>query len=195
RFRQMLQCFRRDWPHSAGKGVAVKGPAFMLVRQQMPSSAGRNALSNVIDIFTDARRFQLLIDAVTDYAIYMIDPKGVVISWNSGAQRFKGYAAEEVLGSNFSRFYTEADRAASLPQRMLQTAEKEGRCEAEGWRVRKDGTRFWASVVVDPIRDKDGNLLGFAKITRDISEKREAQEALEQTRAALFQAQKMEAIG
>lgn len=144
---------------------------------------------------SDSRRFQLLIDAVTDYAIYMLDPKGIVGSWNSGAQRFKGYAADEIIGQNFSRFYTEADRAAGLPQRMLQRAEQEGRCEAEGWRVRKDGARFWASVVIDAIRDDSGKLLGFAKVTRDITEKRQAQEALEQTRAALFQAQKMEAIG
>ncbi len=147
------------------------------------------------DALSDTRRFQLLIDAVTDYAIYMLDPNGIVSSWNSGAQRFKGYTEKEILGSSFSRFYTEADRAAGLPQRMLQTAEQEGRCEAEGWRVRKDGTRFWAHVIIDAIRDEKGKLIGFAKVTRDITDKREAQEALEQTRAALFQAQKMEAIG
>src|SRR3546814_18596579 len=101
----------------------------------------------------------------------MLDPKGVVISWNSGAQRFKGYTADEVLGSNFSRFYTEADRAAGLPQRMLQTAEKESRCEAEGRRVRKDGVRYWDSVVVDASRDENSTRIGFAQITRDKTEK------------------------
>ena len=93
---------------------------------------------------TQEGRFQLLVDAVTDYAIYMLDPTGIVASWNPGAQRFKGYAASEIIGEHFSRFYTEEDRASGLPQRALETAAREGKFEAEGWRVRKDGTRFWA---------------------------------------------------
>jgi PAS domain S-box-containing protein len=149
----------------------------------------------LIDIVSDAKRFELLIGAVTDYAIYMLDPNGIVTSWNSGAQRFKGYKASEIIGQHFSRFYTDADRAEGQPERMLQIAAEEGRYEAEGWRVRQDGSLFWASVVIDAIRAEDGTLLGFAKITRDITEKKQAQETLEQTRAALFQAQKMEAIG
>jgi PAS domain S-box-containing protein len=140
-------------------------------------------------------RFRLLVQGVTDYAIYMLDPEGRVASWNPGAQRFKGYTEQEILGEHFSRFYTEEDKATRLPWRALETALREGRFEQEGWRVRKDGTRMWAHVVIDPIRDENGALVGFAKITRDVTEKKEAQEALEKTRAALFQAQKMETVG
>jgi PAS domain S-box-containing protein len=118
-----------------------------------------------------------------------------VTTWNRGAERMKGYLADEIIGQHFSRFYTEEDRAAGLPQRALRTATETGRFEHEGWRVRKDGTRFWASVVIDPIRDAQGELVGFAKITRDMTEKKVAQDALEATRAALAQSQKMEAIG
>ena len=124
------------------------------------------------------RRFRLLIEGVVDYALYMLDPSGVVASWNQGAQRMKGYAAGEIVGQHFSRFYTHEDRAAGLPARVLETAAREGRFEAEGWRLRKDGSRFWASVVVDAIRGNDGRLEGFAKITRDITERRAAQQAL-----------------
>ncbi|HYE51803.1 MAG TPA: PAS domain S-box protein, partial [Azospirillaceae bacterium] len=140
-------------------------------------------------------RFRLLVQGVTDYAIYMLDPDGTVTNWNSGAQRLKGYTEEEIVGRHFSTFYTEEDRAAGIPDRGLRTARREGRFETEGWRIRKDGTRFFASVVIDPIHDEMGELVGFAKITRDITERRSAQEALEQARAALFQSQKMEAIG
>ena len=141
------------------------------------------------------RQFRLLVQSVSDYAIYMIDPNGLVTNWNAGAQRIKGYAADEIVGKHFSQFYLPEDRDRGDPQRGLEAALREGRFEKEGWRVRKDGTPFWANVVIDPIRDPDGTLLGFAKITRDISERRENQIALEQTREALFQAQKMEAIG
>ncbi|BBU33305.1 hypothetical protein BTHE68_70390 (plasmid) [Burkholderia sp. THE68] len=125
----------------------------------------------------------------------MLSPEGRVTNWNHGARRIKGYTAEEIVGAHFSRFYTAEDAAAGLPERALETAEREGRFESEGWRVRRDGTRFWAHVIVDAIRDETGSLIGFAKITRDVTEKREADQLLEQTRAALFQAQKMEAIG
>ncbi|MGK6354061.1 PAS domain S-box protein [Sphingomonas sp. DT-207] len=138
---------------------------------------------------------ELLVQSVTDYAIYMLDPSGLVASWNPGARRFKGYAPEEIIGQHFSRFYTDEDRAADIPRIALETADREGKFEAEGWRVRKDGTRFWASVVIDPIRDPAGKLIGFAKITRDLTERREAQLALEQARESFFQAQKMEAVG
>ena len=123
-------------------------------------------------------RYRILVEAVTDYAIYMLDPAGTIGSWNRGAERFKGYTALEVLGTNFSRFYTDADRARGLPAFALGTAAREGRFESEGWRVRKDGTTFWASVVIDAIYGTDGELLGFAKITRDLSERREAENAL-----------------
>jgi len=128
----------------------------------------------------DARRVQLLLDAVKDYAIYLLDPEGYVATWNTGAQRFKGYTAQEIIGEHFSRFYTPEDRANGLPARALRTAVEEGKFESEGWRVRKDGTRFWTSVVIDPVFDSDGSLLGFAKITRDISDKRDTQLALQQ---------------
>src|ERR1700760_51153 len=96
--------------------------------------------------------FRLLVEAVADYAIYMLDPAGVVASWNPGAQRFKGYTADEIIGSHFSKFYTEEDKAVGAPQRNLDTAAREGRFESEGWRVRKDGGHFWTHVVIDPIR-------------------------------------------
>jgi PAS domain S-box-containing protein len=140
-------------------------------------------------------RFRLLVQGVTDYAIFMLDPDGVVTNWNSGAARIKGYTEAEIVGQHFSRFYSEEDRAAGVPVRALETARREGRFDAEGWRVRKDGTRFWASVVIDAIRDDTGQLIGFAKVTRDITERQKTQEALEQARASLFQAQKMEALG
>jgi PAS domain S-box-containing protein len=142
-----------------------------------------------------AHQFQTLIDGVTDYALYMVDPNGLVINWNSGAQRIKGYTADEIVGQHFSRFYTESDRAAGVPTRALQTAAQEGRFEAEGWRVRKDGGLFWANAILDRIQDDDGNLVGFAKITRDITERRQAQIALQEAQAQRAQAQKMEALG
>jgi hypothetical protein len=126
-------------------------------------------------------RFRLLIDAVIDYAIYMIDPDGIISSWNAGARRFKGYEEAEILGQHFSRFYTEEDRLAGLPQRALDTAIREGRFEGEGWRVRKDGTHFWSHVVIDPIIDPSGKLLGFAKITRDLTDRKMAEEILKQS--------------
>ncbi|MET0776146.1 MAG: PAS domain S-box protein [Pseudomonas mandelii] len=126
-------------------------------------------------------RFRLLIDAVVDYAIYMIDPEGIITSWNAGAKRFKGYEEKEILGHHFSRFYTEEDRSAGLPQRALDTAIREGRFEGEGWRVRKDGTHFWCHVVIDPIFDPTGKLLGFAKITRDLTDRKMAEEILKQS--------------
>ncbi|MDB5997977.1 MAG: hybrid sensor histidine kinase/response regulator [Pseudomonas sp.] len=126
-------------------------------------------------------RFRLLIDAVIDYAIYMIDPDGIITSWNAGAKRFKGYEEAEILGHHFSRFYTDEDRRDGLPQRALDTAIREGRFEGEGWRVRKDGTNFWCHVVIDPISDPSGTLLGFAKITRDLTDRKMAEETLKQS--------------
>ena len=139
--------------------------------------------------------FRLLVEGVTDYAIFMLDPAGIVTNWNTGASRLKGYTAEEIVGQHFSRFYTPEDVETGRPVRALETAREEGRYESEGWRVRKDGGRFWASVVIDAIRDQSGTLLGFAKITRDITERRDAQRKLEEAREQLFQAQKIEALG
>ena len=141
------------------------------------------------------QRFRMLVQGVTDYAIYMLSPIGVITNWNAGARRIKGYEQDEVIGTHFSRFYTEEDQAAGMPTRALQQAADHGRFEAEGWRVRKDGSRFWAHVVIDPIRDDAETLVGFAKITRDITERKNAAAALDEAREALFHAQKMEAIG
>ncbi|MGB7973958.1 MAG: PAS domain S-box protein [Roseiarcus sp.] len=140
------------------------------------------------------RRFRLLVQSVTDYAIYMLDPQGRITNWNTGAQRIKGYTAAEIVGEHFSRFYTPEDIANGVPGRALETALREGRFEAEAWRVRKDGSRFWANVVIDPILE-DGKLLGFAKVTRDLTERRKGEIELEQSREQLLQSQKMEAVG
>jgi PAS domain S-box-containing protein len=140
------------------------------------------------------RRFRLLVEGVTDYAIFMLDPEGHVTNWNSGAEHIKGYTASEIVGQHFSQFYTPKDVDAGLPANSLDKARREGRYEAEGWRRRKDGSLFWAGVVVDAIYDH-GKLVGFAKITRDLTERRETQMQLEESREQLFQSQKMEAIG
>ena len=108
-----------------------------------------------------------------DYAIYMLDLEGRVVSWNSGAVRLKGYTAHEIIGQSFSRFYTPEDVQAGVPEKALRIARETGRFHAEGWRVRKDGTRFWASVVIDAVHDEHGELIGFAKVTRDITERLE----------------------
>jgi PAS domain S-box-containing protein len=141
------------------------------------------------------RNFRLLIQSVTDYAIYMLDPTGTVASWNPGASRIKGYSAHEIVGRNYAEFFTPEDRHAGVPERALRIAGEQGRYESEGWRLRKDGTRFWAFAVLDAVRDETGRLLGFAKITRDMTERREAQLQLERAQQQLAQAQKMEAIG
>ncbi len=141
-----------------------------------------------LELRQSEERFRLLVQSVTDYAIFMLSPEGRVSSWNPGAERFKGYSADEIIGEHFSRFYTEEDRAAGIPDKALETARREGRFEAEGWRVRKDGSRFLASVIIDPIHNDDGELIGFAKVTRDLTEKRAIEEQLRQS-------QKMEAVG
>jgi PAS domain S-box-containing protein len=146
------------------------------------------------DLFESERSFRLLVEGVADYALFMLDPTGIVTSWNIGAQRIKGYSPAEILGQHFSRFYTETDRANGKPARALGTARQTGRYEEDGWRVRKDGTFFWASVVIDPIYE-DSELVGFAKITRDMTERREAQLKLEQMQKHLAEAQKLDALG
>lgn len=146
-------------------------------------------------LYASEEKFRILVQGVIDYAIYMLSPQGEITNWNEGAKRIKGYVAPEVIGTHFSRFYTEEDRNSGLPDKALRLATEEGRYESEGWRVRKDGTRFWAHVVIDPIKSDMGELLGFAKITRDITERRESAIALQKAQDALFQSQKMEAIG
>ena len=140
-------------------------------------------------------QFRLLIQSVTDYAIYMLSPEGIITNWNAGAERIKGYAPQEIIGQHFSKFYSPEDVAAGLPQVGLATAMRAGRFEKEGWRYRKDGSKFWANVVIDAIRAPDGELIGYAKITRDMTEPKQAQEQLERAREAMAQSQKMDAIG
>jgi PAS domain S-box-containing protein len=142
------------------------------------------------------RGFRLLVQGVSDYAIYGLDPAGRVVSWNPGAERIKGYRADEVVGRHFARFYTPEDVAAGLPERGLATAAREGRYESEGWRLRKDGSRFWAAVVIDAIRDDNGMLIGFAKTARDITQRKEAEEMLRRSQAAYFaEAQRLSQTG
>ena len=121
-------------------------------------------------------RYRLLVERVKDYAIFMLDPSGRVVSWNSGAERIKGYQADEIIGQSFSRFYPDEDIGRGRPQRLLKTAAAEGQVEDEGWRVRKDGSRFWADIVITALRDEDGNLRGFSKVTRDITDRKRAEE-------------------
>jgi PAS domain S-box-containing protein len=144
--------------------------------------------SNSVKLEESERRFRLLVEGVNDYAIFMLDLNGYVINWNPGAQRIKGYTRGEIIGQHFSRFYTEEERGKRVPWKALETAAATGKFETEGWRVRKDGTQFWASVVINAIRDESGEVLGFAKVTRDLTERRAAEERLHQS-------QKMEATG
>ena len=146
------------------------------------------------DLFESERNFRLLVEGVADYALYMLDPTGVVTSWNIGGQRIKGYSPAEIIGQHFSCFYTEVDRANGKPLRALRIAREQGRYEEEGWRIRKGGTFFWASVIIDPIYE-DGNLVGFAKVTRDITERHEAQLQLEKMHRQLAESQKLDALG
>ena len=139
-------------------------------------------------------QYKLMLDAVADHAIYMLDPDGAIVSWNRGAERLKGYKSTEILGRNFEIFYTPEDRAAETPKRALQTAATAGRFASEGWRLRSDGTRFWASVVIDPIHDH-GTLLGFAKVTRDVSRHRDSELALQKALERLTLAADSGAIG
>jgi PAS domain S-box-containing protein len=162
---------------------------FAIARDVSADARDRDALAS------SERQFRLLVAGVVDYALFMLTPDGIVASWNAGAEHIKGYAAPEILGRHFSQFYTETDRAAGVPDRALATAKATGRYEAEGWRVRKDGTLFWANVVIDAVRDETGELVGLAKITRDMTERRNAQLALQRARDRLAHSQKLEAIG
>ncbi len=164
----------------------------------VPRGLGRNHTvleERTNDLLNDeSRQFSLLLNSVTDYAIYMLDTEGVIRTWNAGGRRIKGYSPREVIGSNFARFYLPEDVEAGLPERNLRTAAQEGRFVGEGWRVRKDGSCFRASVVIDPIR-VDGELIGYAKVTRDVTERHVTQQRLQEAQANLLQAQKLEAIG
>ncbi len=193
---------------AAGRAAILNGSAHIKTAGQPDPHAGAAPLTagpgepsaitkeeRFLASLTEDGRYRLLIDAITDYAIYMLHLDGQVSSWNVGAQRLKGYEASEIIGHHFSRFYTPEERMAGLPAHALSVARSQGRYAAEGWRVRKDGTRFWAAVVIDAIRTPEGEMVGYAKITRDLTEKHEAETALNRAREALFQSQKLEAIG
>lgn len=153
----------------------------------------RNAALSKVE--ASEKLFQTLVHGVTDYALYMLSPTGVVENWNIGGQRIKGYLPHEIIGQHFSRFYTPEDRANDKPARALQIAVDTGHYEEDGWRVRKDGSYFWASVVIDPIFANDGSLIGFAKITRDITERKNAQDEIARVQQQLAEAQKLDALG
>ncbi len=185
RFRHKDGSYRWiDWTMTADDGLI-----YVAGRHVTTEKEAIEALSQ------SERQFRSLVDGVIDYAFIMLTPEGIVSSWNAGAQRIKGYSADEIMGRHFSEFYTETDRARGLPSRALAIAAATGKFEAEAWRVRKDGSQFWANVVIDAIHDEKGRLIGFAKITRDATERRNAQEALERAQQQLAQSQKMEALG
>jgi PAS domain S-box-containing protein len=191
-------------------GEAVIG-AFVLIRREVnpftqkqielvESFAAQAAIAfENARLLTELRqsleRYRLLVERVTDYAIFMLSAEGVVTTWNVGAERILGYRPEEIIGRHFSVFHTEEDRAKDSPAAALQAAHRDGKHECEHLHVRKDGSRLWAHVVMDPLRDEDGRLLGFAKIIRDVTERHLAQAELDRTRAALAQSQKMDAVG
>lgn len=180
--------------YSALAGVAI---ALLILLAELASNlfGFREARASSAALHSRDEQFRLLVEGVGDYAIYMLDTQGRVSSWNLGAQRIKGYSAEEIIGEPYSRFFTEEDRHAGVPQRILTAAARDGRFETEAWRVRKDGTRFYVSAVLTALHDTSGQLIGFAKVTRDVTERLQQQQALEQAHAALAQSQKIEALG
>ena len=133
--------------------------------------------ATVRDAARRARELGLLIDTVIDYAIFLLDTEGHVTSWNRGAERIKGYTPDEIIGEHFRRFYPEEDRTLGLPEHELEVAAREGRFEQEGWRLRRDGSRLWANVVITAIRDETGELIGYGKVTRDLTARRLAEES------------------
>ncbi len=183
----------RFWTHVVIDPVIGEGGAVIGYAKITRDISDRRLVDEAL--VASEQRFRLLVQGVHDYAIYMLDPGGHVSNWNAGAEAIKGYTADEIVGQHFTRFAPEEDRAAGAPARALATAIAKGKFEGEAQRVRKNGERFWANVVIDPIYDDHGDLVGFAKVTRDVTERRRAQEELERSREALVQAQKMEAIG
>ena len=177
------------------RALALPTPAqFQRVTDQLHAETQQRAAA-IDRVRQTEEAYRQVVDGLTDYAICMLDQEGRVTTWNDGAQRVTGYSADEIVGQSIARFYLEAERTAGVPLQALATARSTGRYAAEGWRLRKDGTRFWAAVTINPLRDPSGALIGYAKITHDVTERRQAEEALEETRAALAQAQKLDAIG
>ncbi len=189
---QMVNRFRHkdgSWRWLAWTMAADAGRIYVIGRHITAEKEAEEALR------ASDMRFRLIVDNVRDYAIYMLDPDGLVSSWNAGAERVKGYREDEIIGKHLSQFYPEEDRTAGVPQRALAQAAGGSTFKAEGWRVRKDGSRFWASVALSAIRDEQGTLLGFAKVTQDITERRQAQEVLKRAQERLAQSQKLEMLG
>jgi PAS domain S-box-containing protein len=147
------------------------------------------------ELYRSESQFRTFVNGVTDYALYMLDPTGIVTNWNAGGEKIKGYSAKEIVGQHFSKFYTPTDRASNKPANALRIALETGHYEEDGRRVRKDGSYFWASVVIDPIRNEAGELIGYAKITRDITERKEAQDKLMELQKQLAESQKLDALG
>jgi PAS domain S-box-containing protein len=162
-----------DDPRSGEPSGAPRQP---LAERDAASFAGDSALTGTVS--QAAGLYQLLVESVRDYAIFALNPEGVIMSWNAGAERIKGYTASEIVGRHFSVFYKPEDLAIDKPGLELRIATREGRAEDEGWRVRKDGSQFWASVVITALRDAEGRLVGFAKVTRDLSSRQRAEESL-----------------
>jgi len=184
----------------ANLAVWVAGTTFLILLGTLAAAMldrrlAQRAQNEAAALRQSEERFHLLVKSVTDHAIYMLDPEGRVANWNAGAERIKGYGEHEIVGRSFFEFYTPEDRQAGKPVRALETAVRVGRFEEEGWRLRKDGSRFWANDIIEPIRDDQARLIGFATITRDITERMRTQEALDQARETLFQAQKLDAVG
>ncbi len=166
--------------------------------QETPSELGREIAERKRAEDTQdlsEQRFRLLVDSVRDYAIFMLSPEGMVVSWNAGAERIQGYTAEEILGRSFTTLHTPEDIEAGKPQELLQAASREGRVEVEAWRLRKDGTRLWCNVVLTALRHADGRLVGYAKVTRDLSERRKLEEERGRLQTSMLQGQKLQAIG
>jgi PAS domain S-box-containing protein len=189
--------FDRDHARALTELAAFVGIALRMLRgeQRLQQTLEAREKAAGATLGNSEEQFRRLVQGVTDYSIFMLDLDGRVASWNAGAQRIKGYRPEEIIGQHFARFYTEEDRQNGEPERALAIAMREGRFEKEGVRVRKNGERFWANVIIDAIRGDDGEVIGFAKITRDITEQREARDTLDRTREKLFHSQKMEAVG
>jgi PAS domain S-box-containing protein len=164
-------------------------------RKTAAASAPRRRRASAATLLQGDAGYRLMVENIRDHAIFMLDAGGFVTNWNAGAERIKGYSSDEIIGQHFSVFYSREERRADIPQQALQVAAEAGMYAAEGWRIRKDGSRFFASVVIEPLRAENGELIGFGKITRDITRRVQQQQALEEARIRLAQAQRMEAVG
>ena len=172
----------RPEPHAGAEGEDSNTIAYL--------HQGARSLLAELALRRSEERFRLFVEAVQDYALFLLDAQGNIASWNKGAQRIKGWEAHEIVGKHFSCFYPEEDVRAGKPKWELEVAAREGRFEDEGWRVRKDGSKFWANVIITALRDEQGRLYGFGKVTRDFTERRMAQEAQRDTQRKLEESEK-----